>query len=562
LRQVVKTSLLPPSVTRDKAEWPPDYTAAQTWREATLARMADDPELLTSAKQFYSTRPVEFICAWLDTYDPRKAATGEPPWMPFILFERQAEFVDFIMECLGHEVSGLCEKSRDMGITWTAIGVSIWLWLFYDGASIGWGSHKQNQVDRLGDLDSIFEKIRQAIRRCPSVFWPAGFNPDDHLLAMRIINPENGNTITGEIGPNIGRGGRKLIYFKDESAHYEHPETIEASLMDNTRVQIDISSVNGLGNVFHRKRDNGKDWGPGEEVVRDRTNVFVMDWRDHPEKTQEWYDERHQRAESDGLLHVFAQEVDRNYSAAVVGTIIPADWLKSCIDAHVVLEWDRTKGNVISALDVADGGGDTNAQATRRGSILEALDEWGERDTALTARRAVKNVEGLSPRTSLQYDAIGVGAGVKAETNRLRDEHKLPKGLKVEPWNAAASPLRPDDHVIPGDRQSPVNKDFYGNLKAQGWWELRNRVERTHRAIKNGEVFKVDELISLTSSLPQLQKLLKELSQPCAGTTANMKLIVNKTPEGTKSPNLADAVMMCYWPAYQSTYNSNFSEWV
>ena len=28
---------------------------------------------------------------------------------------------------------------------------------------------------------------------------------------------------------SIGRGGRKLIYFKDESAHYEHPEMIEAA---------------------------------------------------------------------------------------------------------------------------------------------------------------------------------------------------------------------------------------------------------------------------------------------------------------------------------------------
>jgi hypothetical protein len=31
--------------------------------------------------------------------------------------------------------------------------------------------------------------------------------------------------------------------------------------------------------------------------------------------------------------------------------------------------------------------------------------------------------------------------------------------------------------------------------------------------------------------------------------------VVDKTPEGTRSPNLADAVMMCYWPIKGSTYS-------
>jgi phage terminase large subunit len=27
-----------------------------------------------------------------------------------------------------------------------------------------------------------------------------------------------------------------------------------------------------------------------------------------------------------------------------------------------------------------------------------------------------------------------------------------------------------------------------------------------------------------------------------------MKMVVNKSPDGTKSPNLADAIVMAYWP--------------
>ncbi|MDT9693866.1 hypothetical protein Q5762_37205, partial [Streptomyces sp. P9(2023)] len=81
----------------------------------------------------------------------------------------------------------------------------------------------------------------------PDIWRPKGLKPKDHLTFMKCINLENGSTITGESGDNIGRGGRKSMYFKDESAHYERPEKIEAALGDNTNVQVDISSVNGLG---------------------------------------------------------------------------------------------------------------------------------------------------------------------------------------------------------------------------------------------------------------------------------------------------------------------------
>src|SRR5690606_24682813 len=135
--------------------------------------------------------------------------------------------------------------------------VSVAMWLFHDGSSIGWGSRKQELVDRIGDPSSIFEKMRMLIMNTPRVFQPVGFNPDNCLHFMRLVNPENGATIIGEIGDDIGRGGRTLEYFKDESANYTRPEEIEAALSENTRCQIDISSVNGPNNVFYRKRDTG-----------------------------------------------------------------------------------------------------------------------------------------------------------------------------------------------------------------------------------------------------------------------------------------------------------------
>jgi phage terminase large subunit len=546
-----------------KTKWPPDYTRIWLDRTSRYEHMISSPSHIVGAIEYYRTRPVEFIEHWCQTFDPRNAGTDKPTRLPLILFPRQRDFIEFLHECVKGETGGLVEKSRDMGATWLAVSFSVWLFLFVPGATVGWGSRKEALVDRIGDMSSIFEKIRFQLRSLPRQFWPVKFT-EDNMSFMRIW-AATGESITGESGDDIGRGGRTLIYFKDESAHYEHPESIEAALGDTTRVQIDISSVNGLGNVFHRKREGGVEWEPGKPAIRGKTNVFIMDWRDHPDKSQAWYDERRALAIDAGLLHVFAQEVERNYSASVEGVVIPAEWVRSAIDAHEKLNWEEADNDPCYAgLDVADGGGDRNALAVREASILRSVEQWGERDTGITTRRALDGVASYGRkrrRVRLQYDSVGVGAGVKAEGNRLKDDDLMPKFVNLVSWNAGAAVLQPEERVILNDDESPLNKDFYGNLKAQAWWQLRLRFERTHRAVTEGVKYDRDELISLPKDLPLLRTLEKELSQPTMSKNTRQKLIIEKQPEGTRSPNLADAVVMAYWPVDDLSYDTSM-EWV
>lgn len=546
----MKLARLTPPQPLSREQWPPDYVAVWAWRQKQVFELRSSPDLIASALAYYSRRPVEFICHWCDTYDPRNAGSGVPAYMPFVLFQRQADLINFVMACIDGQQSGLVEKSRDMGATWICAALSVWLWRFRRGASIGWGSRKEQLVDRIGDADSIFEKIRQIIQRLPPFFLPPGFSMNAHSHYMRILNPDNGASITGEAGTNIGRGGRKLVYFVDEAAHLEKPDAVEAAIGDNTRVRIDISSVNGIGNVFHRRREAGREWDGGE-VVSGATNVFIMDWRDHPAKDEAWYADRLARAEAMGLKHIFAQEVDRDYAAAVEGVIIPMEWINAAVDAHTALGFEAT-GMKMGALDVADGGGDLNAIAIAHGPILLASDDWGDGDTGQTTRRAVALCKEHDAK-AVQYDSIGVGAGVKAEGNRLAAEGLLPDGFRFHPWNAGAGVLWPERRLEPNDRDAPKNKDFFANLKAQAWWELRRRFERTYRARVEGLSFSPDEMISLPSNLPRLDSLKKELAQATMDRSASMKVLVNKTPDGTKSPNRADAVVMAFFPAIKAT---------
>ena len=531
--------------------WPPCYASIYQERIERVLKLREDPELWEGAKEYYRTRPAEFIEDWCITEDPRNAGTDLPVRMPFALFKRQREFIEYLYALVLGQESGLVEKARDIGATWLCGAFSVWLWLFYPGCAIGWGSRKEELVDRIGDPKAIFPKIRAIIDNLPPELLPAGFSPSSHMTYMKVLNPENGATIAGEGGKNIGRGGRTTIYFLDEAAHVEHPEAVDAALSQNTRVEVDISSVSGLGNLFYRRRMAGVDWVPGQPAVKGKINVFIFAWNDHPGKSPEWYSEGEQKAISEGMLHVWRSEVDRDYAAAIQGVVIPAKWVEAAIDAHIKLRFDDS-GGWGAALDVADEGGDRNAIALRKGVVLKQLKEWGETDTSVTTRNAIgvcKEVAEECRTLTLEYDSIGVGAGVKGEANRLRTDKLMPHNINLEPWCAAAAPLNPEGYVIENDRKSPKNKDFYANLKAQAWWMLRRRFEKTWRAVNEPDfTWNPDELISLPSDLPLLRSLQRELSQPTASQGSRMKMVIDKQPEGTKSPNLADAVVMAFWP--------------
>jgi len=532
-------------------KWNPDYDAEIVRRVRGLLRAKNNMHMKTALMAYYRTNLVDWVRDFCVTFDPRLARKNK--LIPFIPFPKQIEFLEYLEGLWRDKEGGLTEKCRDIGATWLCCAFSVWLWIFHDGSTIGWGSRKEEYVDDNGNPKAIFPKIRQILENLPRWMLPIGFDMRKNATYMKIINPANGASIIGEAGDNIGRGGRTTIFFKDESAHYERPELIEAALGDNTDVQVDISSVNGSANVFYRRRMAGEVWKRGEQIAHGKTRVFIFDWRDHPNKTQEWYDSRRARAEAEGLLHVFAQEVDRDYSGSVEGIIIKSEWVRAAIDAHIKLkglgEWEYADN--IAAQDVADGGGDRNALVGRRGSVARLARHWG--GEAGDAARIAVPLCGENKMRELYYDSIGVGAGFKVESNRMLSEPSFPKGLRIMKWDASAAPLDPTDPVIQGDDQSPTNEDQYGNLKAQAWFRLRTRFIKTYKAVTKGEKYDPAELISLPSDLEHLHEIVMELSQPVSKTGTNGKTIVDKKPQGARSPNMADALNMCFNPTREVT---------
>ena len=373
----------------------PDYDLIFRSRIEAIENLRAKPALIPSVIEFYKDNPVAFITDFGMTFDPRMAEINKPTMVPFVLFPKQVEFINWLHAKWRGRNDGLAEKSRDMGVSWLCCAFAVWMWRFHGGTVVGFGSRKEEYVDKLGDPKSLFWKVRQFIGLLPQELRPRGYNEKEHAPHMRILNPENGAAIVGEAGDNIGRGNRTSIYFKDESAFYEHAESIDAALSQTSNCKIDVSTPNGPGNAFYRKRHGGK------------IDVFIFDWHDDPRKDQAWYDD--QCAKLDPVI--VAQEIDRNYEGSIANSFISGDLVRTAMSrgpADVA-----PSGGLLAGLDVARFGDDKTVLSLRRGRVLLKQVVWAKHDLVQTAARARNEIAAYNIKLDqIAVDTIGIGAGV------------------------------------------------------------------------------------------------------------------------------------------------------
>lgn len=527
----------------------PDYLPVWKMRDARLRMLRKDPALLAKVRVYYRDHIDDLINDWGVTVDPRVAAKKRRAIMPMLLWPKQREYVRWLQSRVNASEHGVVVKSRDVGISWLAMGFSIGLCIAIDDVSIGFGSEKEDKVDRSGDPDCLFYKGRLFLQYLP-VEFRGGFTLKNHSAHMRLTFPNTGASITGEAGNNIGRGGRKIVYFVDESAHIPNPKAIDASLSANTEIRIDMSSVNGMANSFAERAHNS-------DIPR-----FDFALEDDPRRDAAYWIKK--RASLDPVI--FASEYLRDFSASIEGQVIPSVWVQSALDAHKLLGLAVPSGGKEGALDVADAGKDYNAFGVRQQWLVHMVKQWkGSAD--LDIYHSVENAFALSDMNGLDgfyYDADGLGAGVRGDARKI-NEAREGRELSVEPFRGSGEVHAPEE-IVEGTERTAL--DFFENAKAQAWWALRQRFQWTHRVIeafKSGDgSWRVDleqfaeKGISIAKDFEHRARLVIELSQPVWMLSKNGKWMVDKCPVGTKtevrqaivSPNLADTVMMLYAPRY------------
>lgn len=491
------------------------------------------------------------ILYWVNTYcytyDPRLLPST--PNIPFKLFPRQEEFLLWIQERERLQEGGLAEKCRDVGFTWLNVVYDVHAWLFRTGYTCGYGSRKEALVDRLGDMDSIFEKIRFAIARLPVWMQPKGYNPKVHAGFLKILNPANGASITGEGGDNIGRGGRKTRYTVDEHAYLARPKKVEAALSQNTNSIMRVSTPNGNGNEFWKIRFGGN------------IEVFTFCWMDDPRKNKFIvYDEAGDVIETGNGLPTttryakleypwyakqaktldrvtLAQEVDINYSASIEGVCIPDEWIKAAVNLPLP-EIDLSAYPIIAGLDVAAGGKNKTVLIASQGPRVIHITAWSEANTTRNAWTVAAECERLRVSV-LNIDGIGPGNGLIS----TYEASVQPLPFIPVPIIGGASC---SESVWPGGKTS---REMFINLRAELYWKLRARFEKAYEyrqylaGAEDGAMHPAEEMISI----PNHANLIAELSQPLAMRTNTGKIKIESKQDmakrGVESPDHADALM-------------------
>ena len=277
-----------------------------------------------------------------------------------------------------------------------------------------------------------------------------------------------------------------------------------------------------------------------QRFVEDPPDDYIglkVNWTENPHFPEELRKEKDalKAKDIDLYLHIWEGEPIGDTEEVV----IRPKWVRACIDSHIKLGFEPT-GKKRAGLDVADGGGDSNALCLSHGFLAYSLEEWLEGDTVQTAKRTWSKCmeEGIE---ELLYDSIGVGAGVKGKMNEL-NEHKTVK-LPTTKFIAGAEPMQPYSEYAPGVKHI----DYFKNLKAQAWGLTARRMRLTYEALEYGREVTEDEIISISSQMDKklFRRLCAELTQPRVKYDENGKMMVEKKDDmkkrGIKSPNLAEA---------------------
>jgi phage terminase large subunit len=511
-----------PSIIPASWDWKnPDYNLIARTRMKRLAALRANPSAWGALKDLYANDAIAFVSDWGWTYDPRNAdqvtedGEAKHTLVPFLLFPKQEEFLVWTYDRWVNREGGLCEKSRECGVSWLCVGFAVWMWQYRKGSVVGFGSRKEEYVDKIGDPKSLFWKARKFVQMLPVELRPVGYNEKQHAPFMRLINPETESTITGEAGNNIGRGNRTSIYFVDEAAFLEHPEDADAALSETTNCRIDVSSANGPGNSFHRKRMGGK------------VKVFTFHWRQDPRKDQAWYDKKCAELEAS----VVASEIDINYEASITNALIPFEnILKAQMNGPANVS---ASGPKQLSVDVARYGNNESVITYRHGRLVPWQRCYRKTDTVDVVGhvvQAVNDLGGIDNVAQIAVDDIGVGGGVTDQLKRLygKKVRAVNASTKVDDgknWNLRA---RMYEQMLEWFKNEPVSIPNDPELKVQ-LSALKYRYRGGLRLMESKKDADSKDMVESTSKSPdRADSLALSFAYPCVEQPREM---TSSTPE-------------------------------
>lgn len=264
-----------------------------------------------------SEDPILFFRTFLFTFDPKR-----PPFhWPFDPYPFQERLILDLVRCIEQGEDVFVDKTREMGVTYTALGVLLWYWKYIEASNFLLGSRKQDIVDNVGGKsdgevtnkeESLFGKADYMLERIPPIALPLGFNPAVHRTFMSLRNPELGNVIGGESSnANFSRGGRQKAILLDEFAFWDNDAAAWGSTSDTTNCRIVVTTPGIRPNTKAKRLRFGKD---GEKI-----KLISLPYYLDPRKTEAWLAKQRERRSAED----FAREIMIDWEGSAAGAVYP-----------------------------------------------------------------------------------------------------------------------------------------------------------------------------------------------------------------------------------------------
>jgi hypothetical protein len=236
------------------------------YREKLLRKAQNDPvlqrDLLAACKEsvlFF----INSFCYTLWEIEVSNETHGYVPARtalhPFIVFERQEEWVNWATERFAKGEDGLTDKSRDMGASWLHTMFIDHIWLFRPNTQLREMSRVEDLVDS-PISKSLFFKHDLLHAYYPEWMCPPGVlvRGRENRTSMRIHNVLNGSTIAGEsTNRSAFSGDRAALVLLDEMAKMENGESIKRSTSAVTACRLVNSTVDLPGSCYSNWKNSG-----------------------------------------------------------------------------------------------------------------------------------------------------------------------------------------------------------------------------------------------------------------------------------------------------------------
>lgn len=279
----------------------------------------------------------------------------------------------------------------------------------------------------------------------------------------------------------------------------------------------------------------------------DLVMVVEVNYTDNP-----WFPIELEQERLDDLENLSREEYDHiwggEYNETVDNAIIKKAWFDAAIDAHKKLGF-KPNGAVVTSFDPADEGEDSKGIAVRKGMVYHYVGEIDAKDGNEACDKATEVA--INNNSDLfVWDGDGMGALLRRQVSEaftgIKCDLRMYRGSNaVDDKDALYDGL----YMLGNKDQPKTNGETFYNKRAQYYMKLADRFEKTYRAVEKGEYIHPDELISICSDIPLLDKLRSECcriprKQNPTGKIQLMSKKEMKDRYDIESPGMADCLAM------------------